>query len=327
LKINFYLNRIQYKFILICFLLIVTLDAEEISAFGAGDLSSANPYGLTSVEESIVKNKNKLDKLDSNIKILNNSLEFISERMDGLNTVIEGDSKKLHTTTNKLKTFIEKYNIDIKFLNKNDNNIKLVMDKLSIDQALLLENQEKLTQNMKTLSNVQKKLQKVINVINLKYVSDNELKSNMNQFVTKKEFEKLLILLDKSPQTTKKSDKDLFGEANKLYKKHKYAKAMLIYSKLLLKNYKPAELNYMIGQIYFNTKKYKKSISFFKASALLRDDAWWMPKLLLNSAISLENTNDIDNAASFYNILIEKYPKSKEALEAKNILKIDKGKI
>jgi TolA-binding protein len=316
-----------YKFILICFLSIITLEAQEISAFGAGDLSSPNPYGLTSVEESVLKNKNKSDKLDTNIKTVNNLLELINERMDGLNTIIDGDSQKLHTTTNTLKTFIEKCNIDIKFLNKNDNNTKLVINKLSNDQALLLENQEKLTKNMKTLNKLQKKLQKVVNSINSKYISDTELKSNMNQFVTKKEFEKLLILLDKSPQTTKKSDKDLLGEANKLYKKHKYAKAILIYSKLLLKNYKPAELNYMIGQIYFNIKKYKKSISFFKASALLRDNAWWMPKLLLNSAISLENTNDIDSAASFYNILIEKYPKSKEALEAKNILKIDKGKI
>ena len=88
-----------YKFILICFLSIVTLDAEEISAFGAGDLSSPNPYGLTSVEESVLKNKNKSDKLDTNIKTVNNSLESINERMDGLNTVIEGDSQKLHTTT------------------------------------------------------------------------------------------------------------------------------------------------------------------------------------------------------------------------------------
>jgi TolA-binding protein len=327
LKINFYLNRIQYKFILICFLSIVTLDAEEISAFGAGDLSSPNPYGLTSVEESVLKNKNKSDKLDTNIKTVNNSLESINERMDGLNTVIEGDSQKLHTTTNTLKTFIEKYNIDIKFLNKNDNNIKLTIDKLSTDQALLLENQEKLTQNMKILNNLQKKLQKVINSINSKYVSDNELKSNKNQFITITEFNRLLISLGKSPIVTKKSQINLMDEANLLYKDHNYTKALSIYNKLLLENYKPAESNYMIGQIYFNTKKYKKSISFFKASALLRDNAWWMPKLLLNSAISLENTNDIDSAASFYNILIEKYPKSKEALEAKNILKIDKGKI
>jgi TolA-binding protein len=316
-----------YKFILICFLSIVTLDAEEISAFGAGDLSSPNPYGLTSVEESVLKNKNKSDKLDTNIKTVNNSLESINERMDGLNTVIEGDSQKLHTTTNTLKTFIEKYNIDIKFLNKNDNNIKLTIDKLSTDQALLLENQEKLTQNMKILNDLQKKLQKVINSINSKYVSDNELKSNMNQFVTITEFNGLLISLGKSPLVTKKSKINLMDEANKLYKDNNYAKALLIYNKLLLENYKPAELNYIIGQIYFDTKKYKKSISFFKASALLRDNAWWMPKLLLNSAISLEHTNDIDSAASFYNILIEKYPKSKEALEAKNILKIDKGKI
>jgi TolA-binding protein len=247
--------------------------------------------------------------------------------MDGLNTVIEGDSQKLHTTTNTLKTLVEKYNIDITFLNKNDNNIKLTIDKLSTDQALLLENQEKLTQNMKILNNLQKKLQKVINSINSKYVSDNELKSNMNQFITITEFNRLLISLGKSPIVTKKSQINLMDEANKLYKDHNYTKALSIYNKLLLENYKPAELNYKIGQIYFKTKKYKKSISFFKASALLRDNAWWMPKLLLNSAISLENTNDIDSAASFYNILIEKYPKSKEALEAKNILNIDKGKI
>jgi TolA-binding protein len=305
----------------------ITLEAQEVSAFGAGDLSSPNPYGLTSAEESILNNKNKSDKLDTNIKIVNNSLELINERMDGLNTIIDGDSQKLHTTTNTLKTFIEKYNIDIKFLNKNDSNTKLVIDKLSKDQALLLGNQEKLTKNMKTLNKLQKKIQKVVNSINSKYVSDNELKSNMNQFVTKLEFESLLVLLNEIPQIKLKSQINLMDEANKLYKDHNYTKAISIYNKLLLEKYKPAELNYIIGQIYFDTKKYKKSISFFKASALLRDDAWWMPKLLLNSAISLENTNDIDSAASFYSILIEKYPKSKEALEAKNILNIDKGKI
>ena len=68
-------------------------------------------------------------------------------------------------------------------------------------------------------------------------------------------------------------------------------------------------------------KDYDKAISYFKTSAMLYDKGWWMPKLLLHSAMSFEQKNDIDNAANFYNTLINIYPDSKEAGIAKKNLK------
>jgi len=113
LKINFYLNRIQYKFILICFLSIVTLDAEEISAFGAGDLSSPNPYGLTSAEESILNNTGDPVVSNSQTSIVNNSLELSNADLSiSLTNLIvyqrsfEANSKTVTTSDEFLKTAI-----------------------------------------------------------------------------------------------------------------------------------------------------------------------------------------------------------------------------
>jgi TolA-binding protein len=93
---------------------------------------------------------------------------------------------------------------------------------------------------------------------------------------------------------------------------------------LIAANYKPAESNYYLGEIWYYRKDYAKAISYFKKSALLYDKADWMPKLLLHSAISFEKTGDFKNAASFYETLMTNYPESKEAKSAdKNLSKLN----
>jgi TolA-binding protein len=89
---------------------------------------------------------------------------------------------------------------------------------------------------------------------------------------------------------------------------------------LVENRYKPAESNYILGQMWFVRKDYEKVIGYFKTSALLYDKGYWMPQLLLNSAISFQSTKDIDNASKFYNTLIQAYPDSKEAAEAKKLI-------
>jgi TolA-binding protein len=276
------------------------LQGAEVSAFGAGDLNSPTPYGLTSAEKHILTNKTKLDKFG-------NSVNSISERIEAIESIIEGDSKKLHDTKIKVNNLEQN---DIK-------NIKLAIEKLVEDQVQIIENQEKLKQSIDSLT-------KLLNSINSAYVSQNELKSNMSQFVTKKEFDKLISVLDKGGVKTASSSKskaDMMEEGRALFKKKYFTKAIPIFEELIRLNYKPAESNYTLGEMWFVRKKYKKAISYFKQSALLYDKGWWMPNLLLHSAISFEKINDLDNAATFYSTLIDMYPDSQEAQVAKKNIK------
>ena len=99
-----------------------------------------------------------------------------------------------------------------------------------------------------------------------------------------------------------------------------YNTAIPKYEKLIEVNYKPAENNFYLGEMWYKRKKYDTAISHFKKSAMLNDKAAYMPTLLLHSAISFENVKDKENAKSFYGTLIELYPNSSEAKEAKTKL-------
>ena len=110
----------------------------------------------------------------------------------------------------------------------------------------------------------------------------------------------------------------LFLEAKNDFDSKEYDKALPKYEKLVEVNYKPAEGNYYLGEIWYMRKKYDIAISHFKKSAILNDKAVYMPTLLLHSAISFGNVKDEENAKSFYNALIELYPNSNEAKTAKN---------
>ena len=111
-------------------------------------------------------------------------------------------------------------------------------------------------------------------------------------------------------------------EARLLFKKEYFTKTIHILNYLLKSNYRPAESNYLLGEISYYRKKYKDAISYFKTSAILYDKAKYMPKLLLHSAISFEKTNDLSNATSFYNTIIDVYPASNEAKSASKNLSL-----
>lgn len=97
-----------------------------------------------------------------------------------------------------------------------------------------------------------------------------------------------------------------------------------MFEELISEDYKPAESNFYLGQIWYYRKKYEDAISYFKKSAMLYDKAEWMPTLLLHSAISFEKIGDYKNSASFYETLINVYPHTNEAKRAdKNLSKIN----
>lgn len=322
------MNKFFYLSIIISSTLALS---NEVSVFGAGNLNSSNPYGLSSAEKHILKNKKELGSIDTKVKTVKSTIDSINERIDGLESIYEGDSQRLNSSVIKLNEMITNTETTNNQLNKNTQDIedvkKVVNQLLSMQEEISLENKK----NIDSLKLAIESLTKLVNEINLNYISTNEFKSNMKQFVTKNEYNTKTV---KSSSSNKKSSltndfsksakKDLLVEAKNLFKKDNFTKAIPILSYLVEKNYKPAESNFYLGEIYFYRKKYKTAIGYFKTSAMLYDKASWMPKLLLHSAVSFEKTKDIENASSFYNTLIDVYPDSSEAkIASENLHKIN----
>lgn len=308
--------------------------ANEVSVFGAGDLNSNEPYGLNSTEKYILKNKNELGKIDTKFKGVKTTLETVSERIDGLESIYEGDSQKLNKTVitlNKIVKQIEEIQ-NTTSKNKTDiENLKNVTNQLlTMQEEISSENRK----NLDTLKEAIDKLSKQLIKINKEYVSFSEMKKNMKQFVTVEEFNafketlgKKTSVKTKSTTKTKKlsyaQKEEMLNEAKELFKKDYFTKAIPIFEKLVELNFKPAEGNYYLGEMWYYRDKFEKAIDYFKKSAVLYDKASWMPRLLLHSAISFENIKDYKNATKFYSTLIDVYPSSKEAkIATKNISKL-----
>lgn len=321
------------KFFISIILLATNIWAAEVSVFGAGDLNSPNPYGLTKTEKHILKNKKELGSIDTKVKSVKTNVETINERIDGLESIYEGDSQKLNSSVIKLNTLLQDFDIN---QNQTNDNAKEIKEIKEVSKQILSLQEE----NFKNLKKAITKLTKTVNMINKRYISEQEFKKNMKQFITRAEFEALKknlgVTSSKSLKANSKAKKDinkkltgndkkaLLAEAKGLFKKDFFTKAIPIFESLIEQNYKPAESNFYLGEIWYYRKKYDKAIVYFKQSALLYDKASWMPKLLLHSAISFEKTGDLQNAANFYDTLVNLYPESKEAVIAnKNLTNIE----
>lgn len=311
------------------------VNANEVSVFGAGDLDSKNPYGLNSAEKNILKNKKTLGSIDSKVKDVKYTVKSLSERIDGLESIYEGDSQKLNKTVIKLNEIIKQLEENSSLAEKNKTDIEALK---TVSSQILTMQEEVSSQNKKNINSLKEAISKLtnsVNKLNKTYISEKEFKSNMNQFVTKAEFEALKNSLDvktSSKNTSKKKsnkvlsykEKDaMLDEAKELFKKDYFTKAIPMFEQLVELNFKPAESNFYLGEMWYYREKYEDAISYFKTSAMLYDKADYMPKLLLHSAISFEKTKDFSNAANFYNSLIGNYPNSKEAKVAtKNLSSI-----
>lgn len=313
---------------LLSFLLASSLAvAEEVSVYGSSSGGNSS-YGLNSSEKHILKNQTNINNLNSKVGDINSLLESIKTRLEGLESTYEGDSAKLNTTSRKVDELMQKVGSS-DLGSSNTNTPSQVGD-------------TDLAETVNGLKIALTKLTTLVNKINSEYVSSNELEKNMQQFITREEFEALKKSMgvktsqvtptktseSKSSGITEESKKTftadekvkLLSDAKKDYDAKNYTSAIPKYEKLVELNYKPAESNFYLGQMWYIRKKYDVAISHFKKSAILNDKAAYMPTLLLHSAISFENTKDKDNAKSFYSTLIDLYPSSSEAKVAKQNL-------
>jgi len=99
------------KFIILWLVVTSSLLAAEPSAYGAGNLDSTNPYGLTSSEKYILKNKEKVKDLTQGVGNVKIQLSRINENYEGLRSVTEAFGSKISKIDEKIR-LVEKKNAD-----------------------------------------------------------------------------------------------------------------------------------------------------------------------------------------------------------------------
>ena len=289
------------------------LISAEPSAFGAGDLSNPEPYGLTSNEKVILDNKDKLHKVVVKSNNQANEVDSLRERIDGLQSIIESLSRKAH-------------------------NNKIKLNRLSEENVLKTENSDEYekrlsevvgsnSENIETTKKAISEMSLLIDSINKDYVTKKEFNSLVNDV---NNFKALIAKELKSSPKTKNPTKskldsmssaEIAKQAQAYFDKKWYTNAIENYNFLIKKNYKPAYAHYMLGEMNYRRKNYSDAMTYFKKSASLYSEASYMPTLMLHSAMSMHKTGDKKNAQTFFKAVVAKYPQSSEAEEAKKYIK------
>lgn len=290
------------------FLLPLSLYAEK-SAFGAGNLDSDNPYGLTKAEKKILDNKQTIGNIKGTSRKNQTRLDRVEESVSGMRSIIEGLNDNGRTESQDLQA------LKAQMTGVQESSAEL---NTKLDEIILTHDE-----NVKQLKMVMGELSTLIDTINSNYVSKeeyNSLASEINTF--KIEVSKQLKKISSSGNNAfeNKSNAKVEKDAYALYKAKKYADAIDAYEHLIKKNYKPARSHYYIGESYFQLNEYKNAIAYFKESSKLYSKAKYMPTLMFHTGISLKKTNDADGAEQFFQALIAKFPSSDEAKKAKKFL-------
>ena len=295
------------------------LISAEPSAFGAGDLSNSEPYGLTSNEKIILQNKDKLRKVTVKSNNQANEVDSLRERIDGLQSIIESLNRKAHNNKVNLNRLNEKNSISSQNSDEYEKRLSEVIQSNS-------ENITEMKISIEKLKTAMTEVSLLVDSINRDYVTKAEFNSLVNDVNS---FKALMVKeLKSSPKASKsvtsKFSKNTNGEiateAKAFFDKKYYTNAIENYEYLIKQKYKPAYAYYMIGEMNFKRKNYANAVSYFKKSSSLYSKALYMPNLMLHTAISMHKTDDKDNAQRFFKAVVAKYPSSTEAKEAKKYL-------
>ncbi|MEA1919212.1 MAG: tetratricopeptide repeat protein [Campylobacterota bacterium] len=281
------------------------LSAAEPSVFGAGDLNSPSPYGLTETEKHILSNKKTLDTIEKKTFSQKNRVASIQERLDGLQTIIEGINEKSQSNKLELKQLQSARDLSESERIERE---KQLLDRISGNEVSIAQFKTVLTE-----------FSAMIDTINSNYVSKDEFNAVIKDINTfKKSVGKSLKTVGKTSSSPYKgmSKAQVAKKAEQLYREKFYTKSIEHYTYLIENNYKPARAHYMIAEMWYYRKNYKKAIAYFKESARIYDKASYMPTLMMHSAVAMEKTGDINNAKAFLQALMDSYPDSKLAKDA-----------
>jgi TolA-binding protein len=289
--------------------LLLSAQASEPSVFGAGNLDSDQPYGLTNTEKKIVENRQDLQSTKRKSRENTVQLQSLRERIDGLQTIIEGLAEKAQSNKMKMGDLVAEQNSS----RLRDEKIAALEEALRAQEANLI--------SLKTLLQT---LATQVDAISADYVSKDEYNRLVNEVnAFKRDLSKTLKSVatgsSEDPYASK-SSKTLAKEAKSSYDKLYFKTAIPIYEELIRRNYKPAYAHFMIGEMWHYRKNWSKALSYYKESARRYDKASYMPKLMLHSAECMQQLGDTDHARKFLESLRAKYPGSAEAAKAETLL-------
>ncbi len=273
--------------------------ASEPSVFGAGDLNNPNPYGLTNEEKLILENKKEIQQVMQKHNAQNAKVETVAERLDGMQTLLEGITQ----TTNEHAMVLQRLNEGA-----SEGNTTQGIEELR-------KQVEANTENIAQFKALLAELSHVVDTINGDYVGKEQFAALIKQLK--------VTVPASSPSRVSATSMDgpaLEKEANRLFSQQKYAEAQGYFEQMIQKKHKVAEAYYMIGETYFERKGFKSAVANYKESAARNEKAFYMPTLLLHSGISMEKAGDGAAASAFYQATISKYPGSGAAKEAQERL-------
>jgi len=293
-----------------------TLLYAENSAFGAGDLTSDTPYGLTLNEKLF---KEKLETLNDSYLQNTAKINQTNERLEGLQSTLEGINSQYSKSNSRLNQ-LEK---NFEFMDKN---LTKQIDEI---RAYIQENRKIQDANNKQIKKILAELSSLVDSININYVSKSEfdqkfitksLKTNENN---SSENNKTISNLTKENKANKElwkqySGDELLSLAIKEFNDNFFEEAKLKFQHLIEKHYKPARANFYLGEIEYKQENYNNAIIFYKKSSAISTKGDYFPKLLYHTAISLDKIGEPKNANGFYQALKTNYPNSPEAKASPN---------
>ena len=275
------------------FFLPLILLASDVNPFGAGNINSNNPYGLTPTEKAIVENKKNISKLEYETDQINSSLDSLKLRMNSYDDVINSKLSSFDTILSEL--------------NQTQNNYLNLKNKIS-DMNLSITNMENKINNVENeIATLKETLKAIIDT------------QNKNMLYIKKSITDIYSQLKniKRPLNVKEA----FNKARNLFFAGKLDKAKEYFLYSLSKKYLPATSSYYLGEIAYKKHNYKDALGYYKKSInLYPKKTSFTTRLLYHTAISFEKINNKNTAKLTLKKLISDFPDSKYAKLAKKEL-------
>jgi len=300
--------------LLTSFSIATLLYANEPSVYGAGNIDSATPYGLTQTERTVLENK-------KTIQMLYNKINEQQRKVDGLSTIIEGQNKEIVSLKEKLE-----------FQGKNtEKRLQHAVQDANKSYALLLELGgmiDEIKNSYVTQDTLQTNLQRLKeeNTNAIATATANAMANvnrNMNYNTNSVTMEDSNLNANSYTNTEISADvnyAESYREGVQLFYQRSYQAAKERFDEVLAANYKAAPSNFYLGEIAYYTHQYGDAVAYYKQSALLYDSASYMDVLYLHTAISLDKSGDSNQAKSLYEYVISTYPGKKSASIAQNRL-------
>ncbi|WP_060826513.1 tetratricopeptide repeat protein [Sulfurospirillum cavolei] len=313
-------------------LLPVVVLASEPSAFGSYDSSSSpsstssssvnnSTYSITSSDVVTPSNTQKTEKTAPTPSSSKSTAVF-----SGNNNANNAEQYEiLRSVMDSYETKIAKQDERIRKLEEENQKLQGIKEYVEESRRIQNENQEK-------IKTVVSELGSLIDSINKNYVPKEKFDQLANEVHGNKSSSKVTPAANESSKKETSNDaaaavsakalagKDsatLLKEADDLYAKKSYNDAQTYYKELLNRNYKPAKVNFTLGEIAYTQKAYSGAIEYYKASIALHDKAAYIPTLLYHTGSSFDKLGKGKEAQSFYKALKENYPTSPEAKSVK----------